>query len=738
MTTKKILVLFLAAASSLSAKPRIINPDRMTATSFAIVVDRVTYAKAEQAINAYRSAIEKDGLATYILIDNWPNPEAIRQELNRLYHSQPPLEGVVFVGDIPVPMIRDAQHLTSAFKMDQDRYPYHRSSVPSDRFYDDFDLKFDFLQRDANDTTLFYYSLRADSPQRIDREIYSARIKAPVNDTTRFRLISSYLRRVAQQKTSLGYLDTILTFHGHGYHSESLTAWQDQTFAFREQFPYLTSGKGEITDLHHSMQSDLKVKVLQKLQNPTLDLAVFHAHGEYEAQLLTGYPPSEMLDQNVEAIKRFLRNRLRETQRRGQSISETKKRYQEQYQFPENWFEGYDSDSLRRSDSLYAAMVDIYVEDIQQIKPQPKVVIFDECFNGGFIHSPYIAGAYLFGQGQVITAVANTVNVKQDLWADEHLGLLAMGVRIGSWHKERVFLESHLFGDPTLRFQPITTQNDFAEAFYSGRLNLKKELAHPWATRRAWAVYTLYRQQGPKSAPQLVKIYRSDPAYNVRLEALKCLAALRVPEFENLLYQSITDQFELIRRFSANWMGLVGKEEYLPCLADRLVNDGSERVRFVAKTAMEKISSRHALSALQTAVEKLPFTPFNQKYINSLLGPFRQGAAQPPWQEIVATIKQDSLALKKRIEAVRTLRNYQYQEALLELISYAQNAHFPLALRLALIETLGWYNGSHKRENILAACRAIMEEKSAPKEVIQSAQKTNLRILTGPNEPCGW
>jgi len=36
-------------------------------------------------------------------------------------------------------MIRDAQFLTSAFKMDQKR-PWQQSSIPSDRYYDDFDF----------------------------------------------------------------------------------------------------------------------------------------------------------------------------------------------------------------------------------------------------------------------------------------------------------------------------------------------------------------------------------------------------------------------------------------------------------------------------------------------------------------------------------------------------------------------------------------------------------------------
>lgn len=39
----------------------------------------------------------------------------------------------MFVGDVPVAMVRKAQHLTSAFKMDEE-HDWFESSVPSDRF----------------------------------------------------------------------------------------------------------------------------------------------------------------------------------------------------------------------------------------------------------------------------------------------------------------------------------------------------------------------------------------------------------------------------------------------------------------------------------------------------------------------------------------------------------------------------------------------------------------------------
>ena len=146
---------------------------------FAIVIDADSYSHAAKEVDAYARSIEQDGLKPIIIKDTSGNPDNIRKQLVKLYKDKKnPIEGAVFIGDIPIPMIRDAQHLTSAFKMNQELYPWDESSVPSDRFYDDFDLKFDYLKQDSANALYHYYSLRADSPQYLSPEIYSGRIKA--------------------------------------------------------------------------------------------------------------------------------------------------------------------------------------------------------------------------------------------------------------------------------------------------------------------------------------------------------------------------------------------------------------------------------------------------------------------------------------------------------------------------------------------------------------------------------
>jgi hypothetical protein len=191
---------------------------------------------------------------------------------------------------------------------------------------------------------------------------------------------------------------------------------------------------------------------LAELEKSELDLAIFHAHGGIDAQYLLGYPPAQNIDENVQAIRLFVRSKMRDARDRKRNVEETQKYYQEQYNLPDIWLVDALDDSVEHSDSLLAAKLDLYSSDVARIAPQAEIIIFDECFNGSFINPGYVAGTYLFGNGTTIAGVANSVNVKQDIWSDELLGVLSYGVRIGEWHRIRTYLESHLFGDPTFRF----------------------------------------------------------------------------------------------------------------------------------------------------------------------------------------------------------------------------------------------------------------------------------------------
>ena len=153
-----------------------------------VFVDSLTYENTDGAVDKYCNAVNQDGLQTKLFVQNWKSPEEIKKIIINLSDKMP-LQGVAFIGDIPIAMIRDAQHLTSAFKINQRRYTLEKTSVPSDRFYDDFDLKFNFIEQDTANQLLFYYSLNHESPQYVNKDIYSSRIKSPTSDASKYKKI---------------------------------------------------------------------------------------------------------------------------------------------------------------------------------------------------------------------------------------------------------------------------------------------------------------------------------------------------------------------------------------------------------------------------------------------------------------------------------------------------------------------------------------------------------------------
>ncbi len=736
MKMKRYILLLFTAVTLIQARPEIINPIRTMKSSFAIIIDEISYSKTEKAVLTYRDAVEADGLSTYIMIIGAINPDELRNKIIDLKNRDPKLEGVVFIGDVPIPMIRDAQHLASAFKMDQERFPFKRSSIPSDRFYDDFDLEFKFLEQDTINTLLYYYSLTAESPQKIEREIYSARIRPPFTGEEKYVQLVKYLTRVADQKQQMNMIDNLMRYSGHGYNSESLSSWEGEAFTLREQFPQLFVPGGTFTSLEHSMSDDMKTIIINTLQKPDLDMVIFHAHGGVEAQYFSGYPEASSINQNVDAIKMFVRSKLRQAKRRKKSVEEVKTYYIENYGLSEAWFEGAFDDSVIVADSIYSANLDMDISDVSLFKNGAELIIFDECFNGSFQKDRYIAGEYVFGNGSVIAGVANSVNVKQDLWADEGLGLLNYSVRLGQWHQDRNYLETHIIGDPTFRFKN-QARKDWSLILQDKSSNLRfwqKMLKSEDIPIRVLAVKKIAGLQQTGIEETMLNVYKTDPSFLVRMAALKELAVNRSVQFEEILFSSINDPYELIRRFSAQWMGVVGREDYLPALVNTVIFDPSKRAAYSAKTAIEKVGPDKVYPYFEKAIQQLPELTANSDLLIRMEKSYQRSTARL-WEEVIPELTSDTLAIKKRISAARMLRNYQFQEALPVLLSVILDESDDAQLRVVALEAAGWYTFSHNRSDILEACETLLKRSETPVDVKHEAVKTKKRIIVGYNDP---
>ncbi|MDE6371035.1 MAG: HEAT repeat domain-containing protein, partial [Duncaniella sp.] len=301
----QIVTLILAAATCAGAwaDVKIDKPVKGgNPTAFAIITDKATYEATAPAMKRYRDAVEADGLDTYIVSDEWADPTAVREAIKKLYASEPRLEGMVLVGDVPVAMVRNAQHFTTAFKMDEDNFPIHESSAPSDRFYDCLDLEFRFLQPDTTDSALFYYELTEDCPQKLEPTFYSARIRYPKErGGDKYEAISRFLDKAAKAKADMknDYIDRVVSFNGHGYNSDCLIAWMDEEKAYRENFPEAFKTATGFKHWNFRMAEPMKYRLMEELERPGTDVFMFHEHGGPTTQYINGYGEAKTLDERL-------------------------------------------------------------------------------------------------------------------------------------------------------------------------------------------------------------------------------------------------------------------------------------------------------------------------------------------------------------------------------------------------------------------------------------------------------
>lgn len=251
----------------------------MAKSGFAIVVDTKSYQYAQAELKAYAQAVEQvNGLKVYTVVDRWGIPDSIRTALQKLYYQKrDPIVGAVFVGDIPVPMIRDAQHLTSAFKMNQTN-PRQESSVPSDRYYDDFSLQFKSVGHDEG-TPYYYYSLTAKGSQRLQPNIYTGRIRpTDVGGTSRYAKLKAYLQKLVALKRTNRKLNNMFYFDGHGYISASKDARIDEKISYFEHFPQLKRRTHQVGYISHDDVNPVKERLMSELMRKDMDLEIGRAH----------------------------------------------------------------------------------------------------------------------------------------------------------------------------------------------------------------------------------------------------------------------------------------------------------------------------------------------------------------------------------------------------------------------------------------------------------------------------
>lgn len=716
-----LLVLFLSGS--------LLGVANSTKKGFAIVIDPKSYEQAEAEVKAYGDAIEKSGLHVYYIVDKWGVPDSIRTRLKQLYaQKNTPIEGAVFLGDIPVPMIRDAQHLTSAFKMDQEKYDWKESSVPSDRFYDDLNLEFDFIRRDQEQPAYFYYSLSHQSPQKLQPSFYSGRVRpTDCNNTSRYEKLKNYLKKVVREKQESNKLDQVLFFSGNGFISESMQARIDEKIGLYEHFPWLNEAQQSIGYIDHKQDKYVKFKLMNEMQRDDLDLAFLHHHGDFDTEYLNNLPLTNSTTEHIEAVKLYLRESMRHAKEKEMPLDSAKMKLMNRYQVPESWFEGAFDANVIKKDSTHIDNMDLYLSDFRNYTPNCRMVILDACFNGSFHKDNSIANEYIFSEGKTIVALANSVNVIQDKWTDRYIGLVALGMRAGNLTKYNTYLEAHVIGDPTFTFTParkVIDVNDALNNYSAKQWRKLLKQSEQYADLQTIAIEKLFLS-GDISSKELLEIFKTSKNNIVRIQTLFCLSKLKDDQFIECLKLAVNDRYEMVNRFAMNMLAKSGDERLIPALIGVAVtNNTSERIDFLVKQALP-------LYETEKLVEEFEKQYARTNYRNSDMVKRQIRYAiefnSAKWIGSMKKIMNEESTEKARISEIRAMRNYHVHFMVPELLTYLKQTK-EADIQKSMLEAFGWFTLSYHAPEIAKVAKQISEDENYAAEVRQEAVKTYSRL----------
>ncbi len=726
-----ILISLFFLVTSVEAQIVKEKPLKKGATVFAIFTDSKTFEKTKGAIYKYRDAVENDGLSTYIYSADWKNPEQIRNELKALYKDEPTLEGVVFIGDIPVALIRNAQHLTTAFKMDEVKFPFPDSSVPSDRFYDDLHLSFEYISQDTTQPQHFYYKLSETSPQDLHPDFYSARIKYPEKKGgDKYEAIAAFLNKAADSKKEKNNkMDNFVSFTGSGYNSECLIAWADEMKAYRENFPLAWKSNLNARQLNFRMDDFMKYKLFNQLQRPEVDLFMFHEHGLPEKQLINNEVPGSSFDSRYDNVRSDIFVDARKSISNGKiTLDSLKNYYAKTYGLQNSFFDSLYSKAQIRKDSIRNADIYINLSDLSHLNTYPKFVMLDACYNGSFHLNDYVAGYYLFNGGNTLVVQGNSRNVLQDRWTIEMIGLLSYGVRAGQYNRLIATLEGHLFGDPTVHFASAIAGDIASDMILKSNdeITWKHYLKSDYADIQSLSLRMLADNDKQKSLSSfLLETFKESKFNTVRMEALKLLSRYANADFTQAVAIGLDDPYELVVRQAASYAGRIGAKNLLKPMANIYINQSEkQRVAYSLKNSFEIYPLEDVLKSIQEAIENSNLLD-KEKVLKEISADFTQNSKQQ--KKGLSIIMNPNADIQKRISEIRLIRNNNYHFLLDDYLKLLSDDKENITVKVTLAEALGWFNYSCRKGEIIETCNKLIAAGNVPqefrKELIQTINR---------------
>lgn len=744
-----------ATNAKAQANLQIIKSNPKCATSYAVFVDSETFNACKAEIMEYKNVLESEGLGTYIISANWSKPEEVKAQIEKLAKGKQTFEGMSFVGQIPIVRALKAQHMTTALKRSEYTNPKEETAVASDRYYDCSALKWNFVAKDEKNPNFFYYELEGEGAQHLFPNYYSARILVPEEyaaavGVDKHELMRRFFKKAVEAHKEQNQLDNFIYFAGNGYNSDCLTAWRQQSLVFRTYFPQAFNDAKGNKFLNFRQDPVMKYKLFHQLQMPETDMFFFYEHGAEDTQYINGTYPGRTLDENFEWLLRDIRNEYRRT--KADKRAAYVKDVCAHFGLPESVLSEEEVARWAKADSVAKADKDIHLEDLAKINTNPRFTMFNACYNGSFHVPGYVAGYHIFNNGRTVVTQGNTVNVLQDKWAEQLIGMLALGARAGFWQKEVATLESHMVGDPTFKFAtPECFKDDrsetlcvedinlvlatkcFDKAFWQGVLEdndqknpLKRDDAYA-PLFRAMAVKNLSKcylasdrsadviGENTPVSDQFLDIFKNDRNMIVRLQALYALSYCADKNFQEAVALGYDDWYEMVRRQSAHFTGRIGDPVYAEKIFQTVENALEvQRVQYASETALVSLAhfSKVPMSGYPYPGFYFNFTRDNYEY-------------DPNYKSDINYAR-----IQSEIRAFRNHPEHQQYAHLLGLLADSNVEHLT---RIYIAEAFGWFSQSMYRKEIVAGLKEILAADASMKddlkdEIIKTINRLEFKI----------
>lgn len=751
------LMFILAGSVNLQAQTnlQIIKSNSKCATSYAVFVDSKTFEACKAEIMEYKKVLESEGLGTYILAAKWNKPEEIKAQIAKLAKRGQTFEGMSFVGEVPIVRALKAQHMATAFKMSDYTNPKEKTGVASDRYYDCPALQWKFVAQDDKDPNVFYYELEGEGAQHLYPDYYSARILVPEEyektvGIDKHELMRRFFKKAAEAHKEQNQLDNFIYFAGHGYNSDCLTAWRQQSLVFKTYFPqaYKTSKGNKF--LNFRQDPVMKHKLFHQMQVPGTDVFFFYEHGAENTQYINGSYPGRSFDENFEWLLRELRGSYKRVK------PEEKEKWANEacsrYGLPKSTFSDEEMAKWAKADSIAKFDKDIHLADLAKLKTSSRFTMFNACYNGSFHVPGYVAGYHIFNDGKTVVTQGNTVNVLQDKWAEQLIGILGLGARAGFWQKEVATLESHMIGDPTFKFAtPERFMGDEKETLRVKDINkvlatkcydqkfwesVLKENAQDNKEKRADEYAPLFRAMAIKNlskcylasdrshqtigentpvSDQFMEIFKTDRNMVVRLQALYALSMCSDKNFYEAVSLGFNDLYEMVRRQSAHFSGRIGDPAYAEKIFKVMENSWeTQRVQYAAESAL--VSLAHFAKNPMRGYP-VPGYYFNFKRDNYEYDP---------------NYKTD--INHKRVQSeIRAFRNHPEHQQYAHLLTLLGDTKVEKLTRIYIAEAFGWFSNSMYRKEIVEGMKNLLAQQPAMEddlkdEIVKTINRLEFKI----------